>query len=32
VLSGAAMAVAGSDEELDIFLDKAVEISPDHPW
>jgi carbamoyl-phosphate synthase large subunit len=31
VLSGAAMAVAGSDEELDIFLGKAVEISPDHP-
>jgi carbamoyl-phosphate synthase large subunit len=31
VLSGAAMAVAGNDEELTIFLDKAVEISPDHP-
>ncbi len=31
VLSGAAMAVAGNDEELETFLDKAVEISPDHP-
>jgi carbamoyl-phosphate synthase large subunit len=31
VLSGAAMAVAGNDEELNTFLDKAVEISPDHP-
>ncbi|MBP7621764.1 MAG: carbamoyl-phosphate synthase (glutamine-hydrolyzing) large subunit, partial [Gemmatimonadales bacterium] len=31
VLSGAAMAVAGSDEELNFFLDKAIEISPDHP-
>ncbi len=31
VLSGAAMAVAGNDEELTTFLDKAVEISPDYP-
>ncbi len=31
VLSGAAMAVAGSDIELRTFLEKAVEISPDHP-
>ena len=31
VLSGAAMAVAGSDEELDRFLDKAVEVSREHP-
>jgi len=31
VLSGAAMAVAGNDEELEAFLDKAVEVSPDHP-
>ncbi len=31
VLSGAAMAVAGTDEELTIFLDNAVHISPDHP-
>ena len=31
VLSGAAMAVAGNDEELASFLGKAVEVSPDHP-
>jgi len=31
VLSGAAMAVAGTDEELTAYLDKAVEISPEHP-
>jgi carbamoyl-phosphate synthase large subunit len=31
VLSGAAMAVAGNDEELDSYLEKAVNISPDHP-
>jgi len=31
VLSGAAMAVAGNDEELTTFLGKAVEISPDYP-
>jgi carbamoyl-phosphate synthase large subunit len=31
VLSGAAMAVAGNDDELTIFLDKAVDISPDQP-
>jgi carbamoyl-phosphate synthase large subunit len=31
VLSGAAMAVAGNDEELDTFLGKAVDISPDYP-
>ena len=31
VLSGAAMAVAGNDEELGAYLDKAVEVSPDHP-
>ncbi len=31
VLSGAAMAVAGTDEELTVFLDNAVHISPDHP-
>jgi carbamoyl-phosphate synthase large subunit len=31
VLSGAAMAVAGTDEELNTFLGKAVDISPDHP-
>ena len=31
VLSGAAMAVAGNDEELAAFLDKAAEVSPDYP-
>jgi carbamoyl-phosphate synthase large subunit len=31
VLSGAAMAVAGTDEELQTFLQKAVDVSPDHP-
>jgi carbamoyl-phosphate synthase large subunit len=31
VLSGAAMAVAGSDEELKLVLGKAAEISSDHP-
>ncbi|MBD3257347.1 carbamoyl-phosphate synthase (glutamine-hydrolyzing) large subunit [candidate division GN15 bacterium] len=31
VLSGAAMAVAGSDEELETFLTKAADVSPDHP-
>jgi carbamoyl-phosphate synthase large subunit len=31
VLSGAAMAVAMSDAELDIYLGKAVEVSQDHP-
>lgn len=31
VLSGAAMAVAGTDQELAAYLEKAVEISPDHP-
>jgi len=31
VLSGAAMAVAGNDTELANYLDKATEISPDHP-
>ncbi|PWB74962.1 MAG: carbamoyl phosphate synthase large subunit [Holophagae bacterium] len=31
VLSGAAMAVAGNDEELNTFLGKAVDISPDYP-
>jgi carbamoyl-phosphate synthase large subunit len=31
VLSGAAMAVAGNDEELTIFLGAAAEISPDQP-
>jgi len=31
VLSGAAMAVAGTDEELAVVMDKAAEISPDHP-
>jgi len=31
VLSGAAMAVAGTDQELAAFLEKAVLISPDHP-
>jgi carbamoyl-phosphate synthase large subunit len=31
VLSGAAMAVAGTDEELKAFLGKAVKISPDYP-
>jgi carbamoyl-phosphate synthase large subunit len=31
VLSGAAMAVASNPEELENFLQKAVEISPDHP-
>ena len=31
VLSGAAMAVAGTDEELKAFLEKAVNVSPDHP-
>ncbi|MFC2171747.1 carbamoyl-phosphate synthase (glutamine-hydrolyzing) large subunit [Acidobacteriota bacterium] len=31
VLSGAAMAVAGNDAELAVFLDKAIDISPDHP-
>jgi carbamoyl-phosphate synthase large subunit len=31
VLSGAAMAVALNDQQLTRFLDKAVDISPDHP-
>jgi len=31
VLSGAAMAVATSDEELKTFLEKASDVSPDHP-
>ena len=31
VLSGAAMAVAGNDEELKAYLQKAVDISPEHP-
>ncbi|GAB4335179.1 MAG: carbamoyl-phosphate synthase (glutamine-hydrolyzing) large subunit [Calditrichia bacterium] len=31
VLSGAAMAVAASDEELLRFLEKAVTLSPEHP-
>ncbi len=31
VLSGAAMGVATSDEEIDIFLKKAVRLSEDHP-
>ena len=31
VLSGAAMAVAGTDDELTTFLSNAVNISPDHP-
>jgi len=31
VLSGAAMAVAGNDEELNVYLEKAAEITPDHP-
>ncbi|MCB0282105.1 MAG: carbamoyl-phosphate synthase (glutamine-hydrolyzing) large subunit [Calditrichaeota bacterium] len=31
VLSGAAMAVASNKEELQEYLQKAVEISPDHP-
>ncbi len=31
VLSGAAMAVASNDEELEQYLKKAVTISPDHP-
>lgn len=31
VLSGAAMAVAGNDDELKAYLEKAVNISPDHP-
>ncbi len=31
VLSGAAMAVAGTDEELESYLKKAVDVSPDHP-
>ncbi|MBD3401298.1 carbamoyl-phosphate synthase (glutamine-hydrolyzing) large subunit [candidate division GN15 bacterium] len=31
VLSGAAMAVAATDEELKMFLDKASEISSDYP-
>jgi len=31
VLSGAAMAVASNPDELENFLQKAVEISPDHP-
>lgn len=31
VLSGAAMAVASNPEELENYLNKAVEISPDHP-
>ncbi len=31
VLSGAAMAVAANDEELNTFLGKAVDISPDYP-
>ncbi len=31
VLSGAAMAVASNPEELESYLKKAVDISPDHP-
>ncbi|MBN2425186.1 MAG: carbamoyl-phosphate synthase (glutamine-hydrolyzing) large subunit [Calditrichaceae bacterium] len=31
VLSGAAMAVASNDEELQKYLEKAVNISPEHP-
>lgn len=31
VLSGAAMAVATSDEELKMFLEKAVDVSKEHP-
>ncbi len=31
VLSGAAMAVASNDEELENYLQKAVTLSPDHP-
>ena len=31
VLSGAAMAVATSDEEMEIYLKKAVKLSEDHP-
>ena len=31
VLSGAAMGVATSDEEIDVFLEKAVSLSEDHP-
>lgn len=31
VLSGAAMAVAGTDAELESYLAKAVKISPNHP-
>ncbi|UCG60798.1 MAG: carbamoyl-phosphate synthase (glutamine-hydrolyzing) large subunit [Candidatus Zixiibacteriota bacterium] len=31
VLSGAAMAVAGNDEELERYLKKAVNVSPEHP-
>lgn len=31
VLSGAAMAVASNSEELKDYLNKAIEISPDHP-
>ncbi len=31
VLSGAAMAIAGNDEELSKFLHKAVDVSPEHP-
>jgi carbamoyl-phosphate synthase large subunit len=31
VLSGAAMAVAGTDEELRTYLGKAADVSPDHP-
>ena len=31
VLSGAAMAVASNQQELEAYLNKAIEISPDHP-
>lgn len=31
VLSGAAMSVATGDEELELFLQKAVDLSPEHP-
>ncbi len=31
VLSGAAMAVASNDAELEIYLGKAVDVSPDYP-
>jgi len=31
VLSGAAMAVASNDEELERYLQKAVDLSPEHP-